>query len=145
MSLNVHLRNAIISDADQIYTLIGQLENKTMNRTYFNRIFEQNLKSPDIFYRVLEGNEKIIGFVSVHFQNLLHHDGRVAEVQELCVDENDRGKGFGKILLDEAVLEARGRNCELIELAANKKREDAHRFYEREEWERSHFKFTRKL
>ncbi len=145
MSLNVHLRNAIINDAGQIYVLICQLENKTMDRAYFDRTFEQNLQSPEIFYRVLEGNERIIGFVSMHIQNLLHHEGKVAEVQELCVEENYRNRGFGKILLEEAILEAKRRNCELIELAANNKREDAHRFYEREGWERSHFKFTRKL
>lgn len=145
MSLKVHLRNAIISDTNQIHALICQLENKTMDRTNFKRIFERNLQSPDIFYRVLEGNENIIGFVSMHIQNLLHHEGKVAEVQELCVDEKYRNLGFGKILLDEAVQEAQNRKCELIELAANKKREDAHRFYEREGWERSHFKFTKNL
>ena len=87
----------------------------------------------------------MIGFVSLHIQELLHHQKRVAEVQELCVDEKFTGMGFGKLMLDKAIQEAEKQNCEIIELAASNKRVEAHRFYEREGWERSHFKFTRKL
>lgn len=145
MLLTVKIRNAAPGDADQIYHLICQLEGKKMDKNFFEHVYSENLKSPTVFYWVIENSVEVLGFVSMHIQDLLHHERRIAEVQELCVDEKYRKLGFGKILLAQAEEEAKKQNCELIELAANRKREEAHRFYEREGWEKSHFKFTKKL
>jgi (aminoalkyl)phosphonate N-acetyltransferase len=145
MPMKINLRKALSTDIDQVYDLVCQLEGCKMNRDRFLEIYTHNLTDERIHYWVIKHEKKVIGFVSLHMQDLLHHTDKVAEVQELCVAENHRGKGFGKLLLDQVILEAKNQNCELIELSANKKRIDAHRFYEREGWERSHYKFTMKL
>lgn len=145
MPLSIDIRRAKPEDYKSIYELVCQLENSQLNENYFMEVFNRNIHSATIFYWVIAMDKKVIGFISMHIQDLLHHEGRVAEVQELCVDLNYQNKGFGKILLEQAVLEAKQQQCALIEVAANRKREAAHRFYEREGWERSHFKFTRKL
>lgn len=145
MPVSIEIRRAKTGDNKRVYELVCQLENSTLNEKYLNDVFKRNLSSETVFYWVIETDKHVFGFISMHIQDLLHHEGRVAEVQELCVDENYRNNGFGKILLDHALTEAKKQNCELIEVAANRKREDAHRFYEKNGWERSHFKFTRKL
>lgn len=143
--MQIKLRKAEIHDKNQVYGLICQLVGFEFNMKSFERTFEKNMNNKDIHYWVIENNGSVIGFVSLHFQDLLHHEGRVAEIQELCVDEKFTGKGFGKLLADHAISEARKSNCEIIELSASNKRVDAHRFYDREGWEKSHQKFTRKL
>jgi len=145
MSIQIKLRKAKIKDSNHVYGLICQLVGFEFDKKSFEVKFEKNMVNSSICYWVIENNESLVGFVSLHIQELLHHQKKVAEVQELCVDEKFTGMGFGKLMLDEAIQEAERQNCEIIELAASNKRVDAHRFYEREGWERSHFKFTRKL
>ena len=145
MSIQIKLRQAENQDSNHIYVLICQLVGFEFDKKSFETTFQKNMKKDSVFYWVIENNESVIGFVSLHIQELLHHQKRVAEVQELCIHEKFTGMGFGKLLLNEAIQEAERQNCEIIELAASNKRVEAHRFYERERWERSHYKFTRKL
>lgn len=145
MSIQIKLRPAEINDANLVYPLICQLVGFDFDRNSFEETFENNMKNNSVNYWVIEKENSVIGFVSLHIQKLLHHQKKVAEVQELCIHEKFTGMGFGKLLLDEAIQEAEKQNCEIIELDASNKRVEAHRFYEREGWERSHFKFTRKL
>jgi PhnO protein len=145
MSIQIQLRRAESKDKDQVYGLICQLVGFDFDRKSFEKTYAKNLSDDMIKYWVIDDGEKAIGFVSLHIQDLLHHEGKVAEIQELCVDEKFTGKGFGKLLADHAILEAKKLNCEIIELSASNKRVDAHRFYDREGWDRSHFKFTRKI
>ncbi len=145
MPIQIQLRKAEIDDKDHVYALICQLVGFDFDRNRFEKTYKKNLSDEKIRYWVIDNGEKVIGFVSLHFQDLLHHEGSVAEIQELCVDEKFTGKGFGKLLADHAISEAKKLNCEIIELSVNNKRVNAHRFYERECWERSHFKFTKKL
>jgi PhnO protein len=145
MSIQIKLRQAENQDSNHIYDLICQLVGFEFDKKSFETTFQKNMKKDSVFYWVIENNESVIGFLSLHIQELLHHQKRVVEVQELCVDEKFTGMGFGKLMLDKAIQEAERQNCEIIELAASNKRVEAHRFYEREGWERSHFKFMRKL
>ena len=145
MSIQIKLRKAKTHDSNYVFDLICQLVGFEFDKKSFGETFEKNLADPLVKYWVMEKENSIIGFVSLHIQKLLHHEKKVAEVQELCIHEKFTGMGFGKLLLDKAIQEAERQNCEIIELAASNKRVEAHRFYEREGWERSHFKFTRKL
>lgn len=145
MSIQIHIRKAASTDGDQVYALICQLVGKELDRISFDHAFLLHLHHDSIYYWVIETKDGVVGFTSLHIQKLLHHSKKVAEVQELCIDEKLTGMGLGKLLLDTAIQEAEKQNCEIIELAASNKRLDAHRFYEREGWERSHFKFTKKL
>ncbi len=145
MSNQIKLRKAKNYDSNQVYGLICQLVGIELDKKSFELTFEKNLANSSVNYWVIENEKWVIGFVSLHIQELLHHQKRVAEVQELCVDEKFTGMGFGKLLLDEAIQEAERENCEIIELSASNQRIKAHRFYEREGWERSHLKFTKKL
>ena len=56
-----------------------------------------------------------------------------------------RGLNVGSKLLAWAEEEARQAGAEMTELSTNVKRHDAHRFYLREGYEQSHFRFTKAL
>ncbi len=55
------------------------------DKNAFDMTFGKNLTSKSVFYWVIENNESVIGFVSLHIQELLHHQKKVAEVQESCI------------------------------------------------------------
>lgn len=55
--------------------------------------------------------------------------------------EKLRGIGLGSAMMGWAVSEARQRGATLVQLTSDKKREDAHRFYERLGFAGSHVGF----
>ncbi|MFZ5552667.1 MAG: GNAT family N-acetyltransferase [Bacteroidota bacterium] len=139
---NTVIRKAVASDAGEIHRLTQELEQTSVPVEIFTEVFFTNLGNKSIFYFVSEENGVITGFVSLHIQVLLHHWGRVAEIQELVVHPGFRNRETGKRLLETAVQTARDQHCELIELAANIRREKAHAFYLKNGFFKTHFKFT---
>lgn len=129
----------------QIYSLICELEEAPLDRTKLEAVYLQNLADPNIHYRVALENGEVVGFASVHVQHLLHHGGKIAELQEIVVAESRRGQGLGNLLFSEAEKTARAAGCLQLEVCCNRKRTDSHRFYERQGMAASHFKFTEAL
>lgn len=62
-----------------------------------------------------------------YIENL--YSGRVMYVDDLVTDEAVRSRGYGKILLDWLIAEARARGCQTFELDSGVQRFAAHRFY----------------
>lgn len=139
------LRKATDTDASRIYEMVCKLEDEKLDERIFQEIFAQNIQNPQIRYIVAELEGEVVGFVSLHMQQLLHESGRVGEIHELFVESIVRGKGVGKALIEYAKEIADENNCKTFEVACNLKRKDSHAFYEREGFTPTHFKFTQKL
>lgn len=58
--------------------------------------------------------------------------GRMLEIDDLVTAAKARSKGYGKVLHDWVMQEARGNGCSVVELDSAVHRADAHRFYFRE-------------
>lgn len=129
-------------DVDGIYRLICILESQQLDTQRFFRIFHKNMDDPDHVCLVCEADGKVIGVMHMRLEEQQHHADWVAEILELSVDPEYRGRRIGKELLARAVACARERGCEVIELTSNNRRKDAHRFYQREGMNCSHVKFT---
>lgn len=143
--LSIKIRKAIIEDFFLIYDFICQLEETSFNKIAFKKIFIKNLKAKHIYYLVAEIEKSVVGFISIYIQPQIHHCANVAEIMELFVEKKFRNQKIGSALVKVAIKTAKKCNCDVIELATNTKRKDAHRFYEKENFERSHLKFTLKL
>lgn len=133
---------ATARDIDFIYACINELEGKVFDKDRFAQLYANVLGSPDRFLFVMENNNENIGYMSIYIQPLLHHNGKVAEVQELIVLPEFRSRGAGRVAIDFAKRFSKEQGCVLIELASNLMREDAHRFYLGNGFKRSHYKFT---
>lgn len=59
-------------------------------------------------------------------------------IEAVHVAPTHRNLGLGSQLIRWAIAEAKARNCGLVQLTSNKKRLDAHRFYERLGFSKSH-------
>ena len=55
--------------------------------------------------------------------------GKFLYVDDLVTRETDRSRGFGGVLLDWLIDQARALSCENLELDSGVQRHDAHRFY----------------
>lgn len=81
--------------------------------------------------------------IGLPMQFHLHHANWIGEIQKLVVMPQARGLKVGSTLL--AWAEARRTGAEMTELSTSIKRHDAHRFYLREGYAQSHFRFTKTL
>jgi GNAT superfamily N-acetyltransferase len=52
------------------------------------------------------------------------------QIEGVRVAASERGTGMGHVMLEWAVAECRKRRCGLVQLTTDKRRPDAHRFYE---------------
>lgn len=133
------------TDIDAIYQLLIHLEQHEISKEKFEQVFAKNMADNSIFYFVEEFGNQIIGFISLHIQYLLHHAGKVGEIQELVVRENWEGKGTGKKLFNAVKEIALQEQCVNLEVTCNQKRTRTHLFYEKQGMKKSHFKFVMEL
>jgi PhnO protein len=137
----IEIKIAQPQDVDFVYQCICDLENQSFNKTVFKSIYDDNIKNTNIIYLVAH-DEKPVGFISCHIQPLLHHCGLIAEIQELYVIEEKRNQKIGSQLLRELKEKLKNKNVLQIEVVSNLKRLDTHRFYEREGFMRTSYKFV---
>jgi GNAT superfamily N-acetyltransferase len=101
--------------------------------------FEEIEADPNAMLMVGEVSGEVVGTFSLVFiPNISNGGGRVAQIESVHVAEAWRGKGAGEALLRWAIAEAKARRCFRLQLTSNKGRKDAHRFYERLGFAKSH-------
>ena len=87
---------------------------------------------PDNDIIVAEMDGHVIGTFQITLIRHLEREAElVAEIESVVVDEPFRGKGIGGAMMRWAIENARERGCQRVQLTSNKRRLDAHRFYER--------------
>lgn len=139
------VRPANEADNNSVYELLNQLKGSQHNREAFEQNFIQNINDPLVRYLVAEQENKVVGFISLHVQRILHHANLTGEIQELIIDENHRGKGIGKVLMEKVELLAKELNLEEVELTTRIHRKEAQEFYKNLDFSNSHLKFVKEL
>lgn len=133
---------ADIKHFDSVYSLICELENEQVDKKALFQIYKKNIVAPDIYYYLAIQDGKAVGFATVHFQHLLHHMGKVAELQELVVVKSKQGLGIGSLLFEKIKEIAIENGCVLLEVCCNQVREFSHKIYLKQGMKNSHYKFT---
>lgn len=139
------LRRATVQDTEAVYALICELKQTQFDYPAFRAGFTANLQDARLRYQLALLEGQAIGLIGLHLQYHLHHANWIGEIQELVVMPQARGLKIGRQLLAWAEQEAREAGAEMTELSTSVKRHDAHRFYLREGYEQSHFRFTKAL
>lgn len=145
MEKPIKIRECRTEDAEAVFKIICQLEGENPNRTDFDRVFNINLEKENVFYIIAELRERVIGFASMHIQMLLHHTGKVAEVQELFIDPFYRNMGYGEELLNHLRDIAESEECRHFEATCNIVRDKTHLFLANRGMQSTHYKFTERL
>lgn len=78
------------------------------------------------------GDGTIVGTMQLSFIPGLARRGALrGQIEAVRIHQDYRGVGLGGAMMGWAVGEARRRGCGLVQLTTDKRRADAHRFYER--------------
>ena len=135
----MNIRDATEADLPRLLELLDQLAFDTPRE-------ERGLPLPefyrDAFHRidasdgqrllVLEVDGEIVGtLVLLIIPNITHQGRPYATVENVVVDESERGAGYGWRLIRYAIDQARAAGCYKLTLTSHKRRTEAHRFYER--------------
>lgn len=136
---------AMPPDFSVIYKFINELEDEVFDEEKQRSFFETNIQQKHYCYRVAVLNDEIVGYISCHTQILLHHGGRIGEIQELFVAPDKRGYGIGKLLIDAVKDWSRQNGVLQLEVTASNVRHQTHQFYTREGFTQTHKKFVLKF
>jgi GNAT superfamily N-acetyltransferase len=81
---------------------------------------------------VMEDNGEVIGTMQLTFIPSLNYCGGTRMlIESVRVRDDLTGKGYGSKLIEYAIDIAKEKKCKMVQLTTDKKRKDAHRFYER--------------
>ncbi len=130
----MQIREAKESDIEAILCLYRSLEEKDggLSKEKATEVFEKMKTYPYHKVYVVETEGKIIGtFVLTILDYFAHNGKRAGVLEDVVVDERERSKGIGKLMLNFAIEECRKNNCYKLALSSNIKRERAHSFYEK--------------
>jgi PhnO protein len=143
MAEMIQIRRAEKSDVLSVKALIDELEKWDSEMTIFALIYEAYLNDLNTFmYLIVHPIDGVVACISCKGQQLLHHLGWVYEIQELIVKDAHRGKGYGRLLVDKIREQVELRGAKSLEVTSNKRRLEAHAFYEAVGFRNSHEKFT---
>ena len=141
----IKVRKVTKEDELSIYQFICLLEKESLDYQQFAKIFNENIQDKNHYYLIAEIENTAIGFISFHTQNLLHHCGRVGEIQEFFVVQNFRNFGVGKMLISKIDEYVKEQKLVSYEVTTNKKRIENIEIYQRLGFTLSHNKFTKKV
>lgn len=106
--------------------------------SYFSA-FEQIDNDPNHKLIVAELDGEVVGTLHLMFLPSISFQGGLrAQVESVRVDGKVRGRGIGSEMMEWAIEKARARGAHLVQLTTHRSREDAHRFYERLGFTKSH-------
>jgi len=140
------IRRARADDVPAIVRLLADdplgrtREDSTEHSTHvYAAAFLEIDQDPHQLLAVLELAAEVAGTLQLTFiPGLSHRGGRRAQIEAVRIATAHRGRGLGEMLLRWAIDRARERGCHLAQLATDKSRTDARRFYERLGFKASH-------
>lgn len=136
----------IASTAEQIattYDVMAQLRPHIARNEYLP--FVQRMMANERFSLVAASDDGIVRAVAGYRIMEMLYCGRMMYIDDLVTDERVRSRGYGKALIDWLKAEARRLSCTEVQLISRVTREEAHRFYFREDFGIEAFHFRAKL
>ncbi|MFC4335074.1 GNAT family N-acetyltransferase [Salininema proteolyticum] len=141
---DIDIRRAVEADIAPIVAMltddaIGSTRESPDDLSAYRSAFAAIDSDPSEFLAVAERDGEIVGTLQLSFLPGMSRGGALrAQIEGVRVAGTARGQGLGGTLIRWAVDEARRRGCVLVQLTSDKKRSDAHRFYDRLGFEATH-------
>ena len=111
---------------EAINRLIAQLS--TSSHTFTEAELNSLIASPQSHLYAVEYDEKIIGMVTLCIYQC--PTGRKAWIEDVVVDQNHRGKGYGKLMVRKAMEECQNRGNVTLMLTSRPSRIVANQLYQ---------------
>jgi len=144
--MNIEIRKAAEKDFTKVYPLFEQLwPNKELDENALRAVFNRGVNSSTDELLCLEYAGEVIGFCAYAIVNNLWQAGYISYMYAMVVDEKYRGKGFGTMLINEAIQDSKNKGLKRLELDSGFHREKAHEFYLKLGFEKRAFLFSHPL
>jgi len=139
MPAQAKLRRATERDLPRLIELLAQLSldapRERMDESAagaYVSAFDEIAGDPRQQLFVLEADGRVVGSACLIIVPNLSHQGRpYAFVENVVVDADSRNVGYGGLLIRHVMQKAQAADCYKVSLTSNKRRPDAHRFYQR--------------
>jgi len=141
--VTVEIREARPEDAEQMVALIELLPHRVTADGVRQRL--EQIPERDCPQLVAVEDGAAIGLCGLHRMTALHREKPVGRITILVVAKHARGKGAGKMLVDEAEKLFRAAGCGMIELTSNDWLVEAHRFYAKLGFKQTSKRFAKML
>jgi GNAT superfamily N-acetyltransferase len=124
----VRTRRGTVRDAPQIAVLCQQLGYPASPDEIQRRLSQIAGEEQHALYVAEAAGGRVLGWTHGYVRHLVEVEPHV-EIGGLVVDEDYRGSGIGRLLVEEVEHWAEARGCSTMRLRSNVDRKDAHRFY----------------
>ncbi|MEA2547617.1 MAG: hypothetical protein QOI00_1525 [Chloroflexota bacterium] len=125
---SVDLRSATVADAERIAALFTDEGYPSGPSDIVDRLARFDSDGSRVI--VADNGGEVLGFVAVHALPRFEHSDRIIRIMALVVDAGERGRGIGRLLMEEAERIGRDLDAAFAEVTAGHHRPDAQRLYE---------------
>jgi len=138
----MQIREMTLKELYTVYELLKQLRQELSYDEFEDLIYDMRYME----YKMIGIFEKdqLICYAGVAVQTNLYHK-RHLYIYDLVTDVTMRSKGYGKMMLEYLRDYAKMAACEHLVLSSGIQREDAHRFYETEGFNKKSFLFVKAI
>jgi len=113
--IEVEIRKIKNHEFNELYQLLRK--KWFLDKSIKIKDYNQLIKNSSTIY-VVEKKNKLVGTAMLHFQKKLIRNGSIAAfIEEVFVDEKERGKGIGSMLIQHLIKEAKNHGCYKIVLS----------------------------
>ncbi|MCX6076485.1 MAG: GNAT family N-acetyltransferase [Campylobacterales bacterium] len=138
----MQIRELTLKELLSAYEVVPQLRVELSYKEFEDLIYEMRHMDYKMF-GIMEG-EKLITYAGASVQTNLYHK-RHLYIFDLVTDEKHRGKKYGEMMLEYLSDYAKTNMCKNIVLSSGFARESAHRFYEKNQFEKVSYIFLKSL
>jgi GNAT superfamily N-acetyltransferase len=124
----VSLRSATPKDAERIAALFTDEGYPSGPSDIVDRLARFDSEHSRVI--VAEHDGEVLGFVAIHALPRFEHTDRIIRIMALVVDAGERGRGIGRLLMEEAERLGRELEAAFAEVTAGHHRPDARHLYE---------------
>jgi GNAT superfamily N-acetyltransferase len=124
----IDLRLATVADAERIAALFTDEGYPSGPSDIVERLARFDTDGSRVI--VADNGGEVLGFVAVHALPRFEHSDRIIRIMALVVDAGERGRGIGRLLMEEAERIGRDLDAAFAEVTAGHHRPDARRLYE---------------
>ena len=139
----VTVRQALDSDAARLAELIVELGHP-ITKAEVRRNLEA-LSATSLLPLVATLADHVIGMCGISMMTTVHRDAPVGRISVMIVAGDHRSRGVGALLVAEAEKRLAALGCKIIEVTSNQRRERAHGFYEGLGYERTSYRFMKRV
>lgn len=139
----MRFKNAEEKDFDAAFEYIEKLWTyNTYDREEIAGVYKKVLEDENSFaFFLLEEDGSYHGFCHGAFFQTFWLSGNTCYISSIITNEEDRGKGYGVALMDQAKKLAKEKDCKAMILDSGFPRTGAHQFYEKYGFEKSCYGF----